>query len=82
MPDYLLSVELSEDRDQLVIHGDEKGLRYLIEQLERLIVDTKEAHFNHVHLMTPEWGGNELSPETQGGTVLNHVEVYCWKGKP
>jgi hypothetical protein len=80
MSDYLLSFELNEDKDQLQIHADENGLRLFIKQLGNLLTQTKDGHFNHDHLMTPEWGGVELSSESQGGIILNHVKVYCWKG--
>ena len=79
MPDHLLTFELSEDQDQLLIHGDERGLRFLIKSLERLLVHTKHEQFDHEHLKTPAWGGDELSSESQGGAVLNHVEIHCWK---
>ena len=81
MPDHLLTFELSEGKDQLLIHGDEQGLRFLIANLERLLAHTKDGRFNHEHLKTTSWGGDELSEEAQGGTILNHVEIYCWKGK-
>jgi hypothetical protein len=80
MPDYMLTFELNEDKDEILIHGDEKGLRSLIENLERLLASTEDGHFNHEHLKTPEWGGDELSSESQSGTVLNHVKIHCWKG--
>ncbi len=80
MPEHLLSFELTEAKDQLIIHGDEAGLRFLIETLKQLVAHTKDGHFDHAHLKTLEWGGDELSSASQGGTVLNHVKVYCWKG--
>jgi hypothetical protein len=80
MPDYLLNFELSDEKDQLFIHGDERGLQFLIGELNNLLSQTKEGHFNHEHLMAEEWGGNELSSNSQGGNVLNHVKIYCWKG--
>jgi tRNA A58 N-methylase Trm61 len=80
MPNHLLSFELSEDKDQLFVHADENGLRFLVDELNNLLAHTREGHFDHEHLMTPEWGGDELSSERQGGIILNHVKVYCWKG--
>jgi hypothetical protein len=80
MPDYLLNFELGEKYNELFIHGDEKGLLFLIGALEKLITHTKEGHFDHDHLMTEEWGGYELSSESQGNEVINHVKIYCWKG--
>jgi len=81
MQNHLLSFELSDNKDQLLIHGDEAGLRLLISTLDKLVNHTQDGHFDHDHLMTPAWGGWELSPENKGGTVINHVKVYCWKGE-
>jgi Immunity protein 32 len=81
MPDHVLTFELNEGNDQLLIHGDEQGLRFLIESLESLLAHTKEGQFNHEHLKMPTWGGDELSEESQAATVLHHVEIYCWKVK-
>lgn len=80
MDDFLLSFEMDDDKEVLKIHGDEQGLRKLSDLLNRLIVNTKEGHFNHDHLMTPEWAGYELSEKNMGGNVLNGVKIYCWKG--
>jgi len=81
MQSHLLSFELNDNKDQLLIHGDEAGLRLLISTLDKLINHhTQDGHFDHDHLMTSAWGGWELSPENKGGTVINHVKVYCWKG--
>jgi hypothetical protein len=80
MEHHLLSFELDKDHETLFIHGDEAGLRLLIQTLEKLIAQTKDGHFDHDHLMTPQWGGWELSAENKGDTALNHVKVYCWKG--
>ncbi len=32
---------------------------------------------NHVHLMTPEWGGDELTSTQQSpvATLINHVKI-------
>ena len=80
MPDYLLNFELGGNHNEILIHGDEKGLQFLIDKLSRLLAHTKEGHFDHDHLMTEEWGGNELSSESQGDEIINQVKIYCWKG--
>lgn len=80
MPDYLLNFELSEHKDELFIHADEEGLRFLVDEFSKLLSHTKEGNFDHTHLMTEEWGGYELSSESQGGEIINHVKIYCWKG--
>jgi len=80
MTEYLLSFEKESD-DEILIHGDEKGLLYLQGAIEKLIKNTKEGHFEHEHLMTPDWGGYELSSKGKGGDKIHHVKLYCWKGK-
>lgn len=72
---YLLTFELSSRGDELEIHLDRKGLAALRKVLERL-----ERGESHEHLMTPSWGGHELSQEKQGGdtTLLNKVTLRLW----
>ncbi len=75
MSTRLLTFELSGDGSELHIHGDASGLRELVRALERVIT-TRE----HDHLMTPSWGGAELTEQPQGqGTRLVHsVVVHPW----
>ena len=78
MKERLLTFEY--ETDHIEIHGNEAGLRDLIAKLQHLIDGTKAEHFDHIHLMTPEWGGSELSSEVQGkGSLINQVTVHCWK---
>jgi hypothetical protein len=79
MLEHILTFELAED-ESLHVRGDEAGLLFLRDMLSSLVEDTKPGHFEHVHLMTTEWGGHELSSETWGGRLLNHVKIYCVKG--
>ncbi|HEX9443846.1 MAG TPA: Imm32 family immunity protein [Candidatus Binatia bacterium] len=81
MADFLLSFELDEKSSCLEIHGDPAGLQRLSTILSKLVAHTRDGHFDHDHLMTPAWGGNELSEENKGGNRLNHVKIYCWKGE-
>ena len=76
---HLLTFELNENKDELTIHGDPKGLLFLSDTIERLVANTDESGFNHTHLMTEGWAGTELSPESQGGEILNQVKIFCWK---
>ncbi len=73
--DFLLSFELSENNDELHIHLDEAGLSQLMAHLSLL---KKESQ--HEHLMTPSWGGNELSENKQGekSNILNKVTIHQW----
>jgi hypothetical protein len=81
MEEFLLSFEIDKDNEQIQIHGDKKGLQNLCQLINKLISNTEEGYFDHDHLMTPQWGGSELSEKNMGGLVINHVKVYCWKGE-
>jgi hypothetical protein len=78
MEKRLLTFEF--DTDHVEIHGNESGLRYLIEQLQQLIDCTKANQFDHIHLMTEEWGGHQLTSTLQGkGEIIDQVTIVCWK---
>jgi len=69
----LLSVEY---RDGVVhVHVDDRGRRSLIDALTRL------RSGDHDHLMTPEWGGTELTADRQdeNALLIHHVHVHCWE---
>ena len=71
----LLSFELSQDGDELDIHCDEHGLsklKYILSQLEN--------GEQHVHLMTANWGGSELTQESQSedSQLLYKVTIHKW----
>jgi immunity protein 32 of polymorphic toxin system len=70
----LLTFELVGD-GELEIHGDAQGLQDLIRSLSR-VAQTGE----HDHLMTPSWGGQELSEEAQrpGARLVNKVTIRRW----
>lgn len=78
---FLLTFERGENKDELYIHTDLNGLDNLIDELNKLLKSAEKGKNDHMHLMTEEWGGYELSSESQGGEVLNHVKVYCWNKK-
>ena len=64
---HLLTFELSEEADELTIHGDAPGLRLLAERVSEL-AEKAETQSNPgvAQLSTSVWGGNELSLEPQG----------------
>lgn len=82
MIDHLLTFEVDSDGDQLVIHGDPAGLRVLLRALERLVAHAEAGNPEHDHLLTEEWGGDELSSRAQttdGSTrLVHHVKLYGW----
>ncbi len=79
MADDLLTFEVSQDGDELEIHGDRAGLMRLARTLEAL---ASRPAPDHDHLFTPDWAGDELSSEAQGeGKVLNKVTIRHWASR-
>jgi immunity protein 32 of polymorphic toxin system len=74
MNERLLTFEVVGD-GELEIHGNAEGLRSLIKSLTR-VLETGQ----HDHLMTPSWGGTELSEEPQkvGSKLVNKVTIHSW----
>jgi hypothetical protein len=66
---HLLTFELSEEGDELSIHGDAAGLRLLAERLGILAARAESGGENVDQLSTSVWGGNELSLEPQGSNT-------------
>jgi hypothetical protein len=64
---HLLTFELSEEGDELTIHGDPPGLRLLAERVAELAAKAEtQSNPTVTNLSTSVWGGNELSLEPQG----------------
>jgi hypothetical protein len=64
---HLLTFELSEEGDELTIHGDPPGLRLLAERISELASKAEtQSNPSSASLSTSVWGGNELSLEPQG----------------
>ena len=64
---HLLTFELSEEGDELTIHGDPPGLRLLAERVSELAAKVESQSSPGIaQLSTSVWGGNELSLEPQG----------------
>lgn len=73
--DKILTFEFSPDGRELEIHADDKGLNELIGCLPRTLRIRE-----HDHLMTPDWGGTELTQAPQGESDrrVNKVTVRVW----
>ncbi|MCL4310034.1 MAG: Imm32 family immunity protein [Actinobacteria bacterium] len=73
---YFLSFELPKHGDALEIHLDSEGLEHLMLLLTKLRHDK-----GHLHLMTPEWGGKDLSSNKLGedNSLINHVKIFLWE---
>ena len=87
---HLLTFELSEEADELTIHGDPPGLRLLAKRVSEL-ADKAEAQSNPgvaqpstSQLSTSVWGGNELSLEPQGTDtrLIYQVRIVGRPAKP
>ena len=76
----MLTIELNEDGDVVEIHGDTHGLASLRDIIERLLESPEQI--DHAHLMTPAWGGNELSEDVQreSNSLVHHVKLHFWGG--
>ena len=66
---HLLTFELSEEGDELSIHGDPAGLRLLADRLSSLAAKAETGTEGVEQLSTSVWGGNELSLEPQGSNT-------------
>jgi len=76
----ILTFELVPDGDELEIHFDQQGLLFLIGELQKL-AESKHELPRHNHLMTPSWGGHELTEEKQcsNSTLINKVTLRLWR---
>lgn len=77
MSNRLLSVEFDPRGEKVEIHANHEGLDYLIKRLQSL---KESPEPNHLHLMTLDWGGDELSNEQvgEGTDRITHVKVFLW----
>jgi hypothetical protein len=78
----IFTVEYNYQKEHVEIHLDKKGASYLMDRLRQLI----EADDNcDDHLMTPYWGGNELTSEQQNMSeeikLINHLKLLYRKEK-
>ena len=76
----IFTIELDEKEKTIELHLNQAGAEYLKNILERLISNNKSEH---LHLMTPDWGGNELSSNQQNlstdAELLHQLKVVYWK---
>lgn len=75
----LINVEYDSEGKKVDISCDHEGLLKLKELIEGLLA-TKEKN-DHLHLMTPSWGGSELTEEKpqEGYKLINHLKIYKWE---
>ena len=78
MSKKFLTFELDKKGETVEIHGNSEGLTSLLKGLQNLLYEGKQ---DHLHLMTPSWGGEELTEEKQGenNKLINGVKIFFWK---
>ena len=74
---HLLTFEWDKENQTLEIHGDVNGLNLLKNKLEFLIKIEKQ---DHTHLMSKEWGGDEITEKKQSPTndIISSVKIFKW----
>ena len=75
----ILTVELDKENELIELHLDKAGAKYLRDLLNKLI---EVGQQDHRHLMTDEWGGNELTSDKQnqseGVKLLHQLKIMYW----
>ena len=74
----MLTFEWDKETEQLEIHADKNGLNELTEKLKNLSGNEGEEH---LHLLTEDWGGSELSSDKQNekAKLIHHVKIFKWQ---
>ena len=77
----IFTLELDKnDLDSIELHLNKKGAELLKSVLDRLILANDN---DHLHLMSADWGGNELSSDLQSQNpdiqLIHHVRIMYWK---
>jgi len=72
----LLSVEITADGEGVEIHGNQKGFDFLLDRIKRMSLNGND----HIHLLSREYGGEDLSDELigQGNRKVGQVKVLFW----
>jgi len=65
--------QLQQEPSEVEIYLDEEGLDFLLSQLAFL----KQKKTDHIHLMTPSWGGDELTEDRQNPSnlLVHHLRI-------
>ncbi len=73
------TIELDKKGQTLEMHLDKEGAEYLKGVLDKVI---KLDRQDHLHLMTPDWGGEELTSEKQNKSkeveLLHQLKIVYW----
>jgi len=75
----VFTLELDQRDGILELHLNKTGAENLRNILDKLISTNEDQH---LHLMSPEWGGNELSSIQQNTsttiTLLHQLKIMYW----
>ena len=76
----ILTLELDQQGELIELHLNKAGAEYLKNILVKLI---KNNQNEHLHLMTPDWGGDGLSTDQQNLgkdiKLIHQLRVSYWK---
>lgn len=76
----VLTLELDQQGELIELHLNKAGAEYLKNVLVKLIENNQDEH---LHLMTPDWGGDELSTEQQNlgedMKLMHQLKIMYWK---
>jgi immunity protein 32 of polymorphic toxin system len=68
----MLYLETDKDGDRVFLHADSEGIQKLRDVLDALEAQPEDAE--HDHLMSPSWGGRELSETLTHGAKDSNSE--------
>jgi hypothetical protein len=76
----IFTIEIDEQGELVEMHLNKEGAEYLRDILNRVIEVNSD---DHLHLMTPDWGGNELTEEKQNQSdtvkLIHQLKLMYWK---
>lgn len=76
----VITIELDPEQELIELHLNKEGAEYLKSILENLILKNDNQD---IHLMTPDWGGDELSGIPQNNDecikLIHHLKLMYWK---
>lgn len=78
----LLTIECEKTGDVMYVHMDSEGITELIDQLTKLKETIESGKNDHLHFMTEEWAGDELTtvPRAEDGSteLVHHLKIFGW----
>ena len=77
MNNKILTFEWDDKHQKLEIHGNIEGIASLIKYLQKLLTPENQ---DHVHLLAPSLGGDDLTEVVQGKSnkLISNVKIFVW----